>query len=595
MAVPQNSLFLNLVDFFNDMALHVVLDAVSAPNAGYWTDPAIGVTGQELIKYVDYPGQRLCNRTEFRVNGNPLDHYERDVSTLHRDFKVQPNKEVGWARNVGQQVQRTGFLNVSNNGYGTGLQAGAGVQQVVSVVDGPQTPKPTQDALEMWIPLLFWYNLDPRLSIPSVAIPYGQRFINVEFAQASHMLQCLPAYGSASSGTSLPYNGTVNISTCELYINNIFVNPEIHDLFIKRIGFNLVRVYRYQTQKVNVNTNSILMSQFKWPIETIYVACQPAANTDTLNVEYPQTWHLYGKQVNQSVGLCSTHKVLAANIYTSANSSSAAPSAGSDFLYRGQSAGSTGGAGVAASDGQITSNAFLNTMQDHFVTLNANNGGTDYYIDSFTYDELSATVQPSDSISIDYAAVINQLGWATVLGNQVASMNLVNSVLKYLGYAPIGSTNNALSILTALGYPLYTGPSTFCTASILKSYPVISTMQVQAHGIPLYKFISGSFYNSYLPYTYGSHNIRTPDDNAILQVNFCLYPGSYQPSGHINISRAREFFIDFTTGQYPVYSNNTATMADIVASSTPANFIAVAIAINFLLISDGSAILRYST
>ena len=28
-------------------------------------------------------------------------------------------------------------------------------------------------------------------------------------------------------------------------------------------------------------------------------------------------------------------------------------------------------------------------------------------------------------------------------------------------------------------------------------------------------------------------------------VNFCLYPHSYQPSGHINVSRAREFYLDY--------------------------------------------------
>ena len=64
-------------------------------------------------------------------------------------------------------------------------------------------------------------------------------------------------------------------------------------------------------------------------------------------------------------------------------------------------------------------------------------------------------------------------------------------------------------------------------------------------------------------------------------INFALYPKSYQPSGHLNVSRAREFFLNWNT-RY-------------VGSTTPADLLAVAIAINFLLITDGSAVLRYST
>jgi len=60
-----------------------------------------------------------------------------------------------------------------------------------------------------------------------------------------------------------------------------------------------------------------------------------------------------------------------------------------------------------------------------------------------------------------------------------------------------------------------------------------------------------------------------------------LFPRSYQPSGHLNISRARETYLKW---------NST-----YISSTSPVDFIIVAVAINFLLITDGSAVLRYST
>jgi len=109
----------------------------------------------------------------------------------------------------------------------------------------------------------------------------------------------------------------------------------------------------------------------------------------------------------------------------------------------------------------------------------------------------------------------------------------------------------------------------------------IDTLNVTAHGITLYDYFSTQFYNSYLPYQYGGYNIKTPTDPGALMISFCLFPKTYQPSGHLNVSRAREFYIGWTTSY--------------VTATKTAELLIVASAINFLLISDGSAVLRYST
>jgi hypothetical protein len=110
----------------------------------------------------------------------------------------------------------------------------------------------------------------------------------------------------------------------------------------------------------------------------------------------------------------------------------------------------------------------------------------------------------------------------------------------------------------------------------------IDRLSVQAHGIELYREFPATFYNDYVPWAYGSQNITTPQDIGINMVNFTAYPGSYQPAGHVNVSRAREFYAQYWS-------------AGAVTSGNPADMIVSASALNFLLISDGSAVLRYST
>jgi len=109
----------------------------------------------------------------------------------------------------------------------------------------------------------------------------------------------------------------------------------------------------------------------------------------------------------------------------------------------------------------------------------------------------------------------------------------------------------------------------------------IDTLQIQAHGITIYQTTAAAFYRDYLPYTFGGAALNTPEDPGALYVNFSLHPGLYNPSGHINVSRAREFYLEYASSY--------------VSSSQNADLLIVAKALNFLLISDGSAVLRYST
>jgi hypothetical protein len=538
-------------DFFNDMVVHSVINETSATvgvvpafpayigaanqattaaskvsateNAGglvytrytyEYVDLAgnvlnVGAAASNFVRYCEFPGQRLFKRVKFEVNGNPLDEYTSEVMMFHQKFKVAPGKQTGWKRLVGQEVPveaysdlmsvsgsssygaaHTGLLDVN----GAAVQAGpvaatVTARKVQQVVSGAQTPKATQPALELWTPLIFWFNKDARLSIPSVSIPYGQRYIIVDIETQANMLFTAPGNlflklttevvthgaGGTNPGTAagdrvvdyksyitmtpvLADNSTINsaqtIKTMELYINNIFMNPEIHDIYIKRIGFSLIRVHRIQTPTQAVASDNVLLSQLKFPIETIYVGLRPSVNVSAANVNQYRDWHK------------------------------------------------------------------LTLLTDNLIDVSS---------------------KASGKVVIDDAEDIN-------------------SALK---------SKNIFSQQTSERY----------------NYPVstdtIDSLTLRAHGIAIYNNFKAEFFRDYLSYIYGGTNIITPEDPGALMLNFCLYPGTYQPSGHINVSRARELYLEY--------------VSSYCSPSTPCMLILVAIAINFLLISDGSAVLRYTT
>jgi hypothetical protein len=111
--------------------------------------------------------------------------------------------------------------------------------------------------------------------------------------------------------------------------------------------------------------------------------------------------------------------------------------------------------------------------------------------------------------------------------------------------------------------------------------PTVNTLSLTSHGIVIYDNFADTFYNAYAPFHYGGAALVTPSDPGALFVNMSLYPRGYQPSGHLNISRARETYLGW---------NST-----YISPTSAAELLVVAVAINFLLITDGSAVLRYST
>jgi hypothetical protein len=552
-------------DFFNDMIVHAV---ISQPTLTTGTG---AVSDQNLMRWCNYPGERLLKNVKFEVNGNPLDEYTSEATNFHREFCVQPNKQTGWNRCVGQEEVEQGQLD-QPDWVDNGVAASAiGSRTCVQTKSGLQTPtgqsatvKPvTSDGdVELFIPLLFWCNKDPRLSVPSVAIPYGQRFINIELASQDELVGLV---GRGSNQAS-PYvdsikttNGTLTtdsavLKTIELYINNIFVNPEVHNIFIKRIGFTLIRVHRKQTSSTDGGEKSILLQQLKWPIEALFVGVRMADYNSSDSAKrraHLDKWHTF-------------HHV-----------------ANTERLSQGWQSQKVS---ISATGVDIAT-AMPNLAPATSITIGASQFST--YISWTVVGTVPHfDLKPQDKVTFTSAGDVTYT--FTVRSIVTGPLATDNTIL-------FEDVTDAATTADLDGNTIHIGGNDECSNFVIMSSlsaetsshvsvcePTMQWVTIKAHGIPIYNKFPASFYNAYLPYNYGGPNIRTPEDCGALMITFCLYPGTYQPSGHINVSRAREFYIDFETTS-AVDSDNLGTL------------VVIASAINFLLISDGSAVLRYST
>jgi hypothetical protein len=516
-------------DFFHDMVVHVKL------RQPVLTSTATNASDAPAMRWCNYIGERLLKKVQFEVNGNPLDEYTSSAYNFYREFQVGPHKKVGWDRCVGQEIPHEGYVD-QPTWANSGVTPAAGDHRFLSqVVNGHQTPSGQKDTttagdVEMFIPLLLWCNKDSRLSVPSVAIPYGQRFINLTLADQTELVNIVPR----GSGTYAAPNGSIDestnlVRTIELYINNIFVNPEIHNIFIKRIGFNLVRIHRQQTHTTSSSTEEVLLQQLKWPIESLFVGMKLKdynSSTASTRAEHLDKWHTFSQVTNTT------------------------------FAESGWQQGRSGVLVDTVADSTIT----VTNATETAVVVTQGTGTLDY----------TTVLQVGDLVTVTTAGAS--------LTSRVQAVAAGAFTLEITEDQAFEITNTlAAVVVTAVSF---TRPAAR-TSTVAVCTPTLDSVTIKAHGIPIYNDFPSAFYNAYLPFHFGGANIVTPKDCGALMVTFCLYPGTYQPSGHVNVSRAREFYIEYTSS--------------VISPAAEGTLIVLASALNFLLISDGSAVLRYST
>jgi len=255
--------------FTSDMALHLRFRAAGDPAA---TAPG---PGAPLLRYCALPGVRALRRVALRSEQVLIDDYTPDDVVARSKFFVHADQRGGWERCVGQQEAREATFLA--NGYTS------------SVVyrDGPQTPKLYQPAFDLIVPLEFWFCRDPAHALLNDLVPNTQRTVTVDLAPLSDLVQALqpdPDRPTLLVAAPLPF-ARLGFEA-SLYVNGLYVNPEIHDIFASRVGFSLVRVHRRQTNSLQNASDAFLLDQLKFPAEYLMVGFRSRA----LAADFDRWW-----------------------------------------------------------------------------------------------------------------------------------------------------------------------------------------------------------------------------------------------------------------------------------------------------------------
>jgi len=253
-------------DFFSDMVLYLKLTEFSAINP------------VNKVRYCEFPGHRIVNQVKIILNGDIIDRYYTEDYNFYYQYGLPLDKQIGWKKCVGQEIPIEAHLTSDPD-----VQE---FREVKFIKNGPQTLKKTQPPLEMFIPLLFWFT-DPKHAMSTKHISL-QSYIEVNFGKKDEITAC----DNIAGDTGLLYVPP-KIEESALYIRHLFIEPEIMEIFINRVGFSLIRVHKHKEQIINNSFFDVPVNDFNWPTELFYVAVRPLENLSGANSM--DTWYLNNK------------------------------------------------------------------------------------------------------------------------------------------------------------------------------------------------------------------------------------------------------------------------------------------------------------
>lgn len=261
------------------------IDIIVPPNGNFLSDMALHIQLSELkpldsldkVRYADFLGHRLIKKIQLVINNNIIDEYTNEFYNVYYNMFLPENKKKAWLSCIGQDIPIEAILiqDPINNDY----------RERKMIYTGNQTLKNSHGIIDLFIPLVFWFNINKKEALLN-NFPYGSVVLKIEFEDINNIASCLDVANDIYHERFI----TPVFNECELYSNHIYINDDIQDIFISKLGFTLIRTHIQIKKILNKNTDSIsLSSELKYPIEDLCIYARPEINEsgiDSLNIWY---------------------------------------------------------------------------------------------------------------------------------------------------------------------------------------------------------------------------------------------------------------------------------------------------------------------
>lgn len=251
-------------NFISDMVFHLKIGKLSPESQ------------EDKVRYANMLGHKIIKKVQMFINNNLIDEYSGEYYNAYYETTISEDKKLAWLKCIGQEIGIEGEMVAD--------PLNSSFKESKTFYNGLQTLKNEQGEFELFIPLLFWFNLDKKCALLN---NYGNGSVKIVITleQDNQFIACLDTISEIYNEKYIK----PSILESELYTNHIFVSEEIQDIFISRVGFNLIRVHKYAEILLDKNIDNVsLLNYLKYPTEEIIVYGRPKENEN--GIDSLNTW-----------------------------------------------------------------------------------------------------------------------------------------------------------------------------------------------------------------------------------------------------------------------------------------------------------------
>ena len=217
-------------DLIQQMYLEVVLPklvdaAFAAENSMVWT---YGI------------GNALVKQAEIEIGGQLIDRQYGDWMNIWTELTIPAGKRAGYDSMVGS---RTGSVPV-NTQYG-GVDA--------------------HSAKRLYVPFQFWFNRNPGLALPLIALQYHEVKLNLELRSINDLYQI----NITGEGT-VTANAERSLVSCKLYVDYVYLDTDERRRFAQVSHEYLIEQVQFTgAETVAVGPNKNVTLNFNHPVKEL--------------------------------------------------------------------------------------------------------------------------------------------------------------------------------------------------------------------------------------------------------------------------------------------------------------------------------------
>jgi len=227
------------------------------------TLPTVTVAAGQQFRWANWLGHVLIRSVEIEIGGQRIDKHYGDWLYIWNELTQSSGHKDGYANMVGNVPALTQWYAPA-----TGTTA-------------------TVPSTTLYIPLEFWFNRNPGLALPLIALQYHEVKINLDFRAAGDTY-------SASNGFSTP-----SLSSASLWVDYIYLDTDERRRFAQVSHEYLIEQLQFTGDESATNTSNKIKLNFNHPTKELIWVVQKDDVISTTVAGGPQ-WFNYTDAVDKT-------------------------------------------------------------------------------------------------------------------------------------------------------------------------------------------------------------------------------------------------------------------------------------------------------